>query len=266
MQYHQIQVKVNNPAKPSLFIGSALRGAFGHALKEKSCVNPTYTCKGCFAKEACLYHEFYEQNSGYRPFRFNIEMHQKDYNFGLMLFFEENREIDIYKLIDALSLTLNKYGLEKENLKFPHSTFRVEKLFPLNQMALPKVDFTIHINSLTPLILKKANKSLIKEITLEDILKSLYKRRSFFEEAKAHAKLPFTPSYELVSSKSSYQKTFRRSDTQGKKIPVEGYGVNLSVKNLDQKSYELLQYGEVVAVGNDTVRGYGRLSVEFNKE
>jgi len=29
------------------------------------------------------------------------------------------------------------------------------------------------------------------------------------------------------------------------------------------KAYKLLKYGEVVAVGNDTVRGYGRFLVEF---
>jgi len=29
------------------------------------------------------------------------------------------------------------------------------------------------------------------------------------------------------------------------------------------KAYKLLKYGEVVAVGNDTVRGYGRFLMEF---
>ncbi len=244
-------------------MGSALRGAFGHALKEQSCVNPTYKCEGCFAKERCLYHEFYEQSSGYRPFRFDVKMNQDCYDFGLMLFFKEGRDADVSLVADALSLMLNKYGLEKDNLKFPHATFSLERLFPLEQMFLPSVASTVHIKSLTPFMLKQANRKLIKEIRLEDILNSLYKRKAFFEEGNAHAKLPFIPSYELVSAKSSYLKTFRRSDAQGKKIPVEGYSVALRVKNLDQESYELLKYGEVVAVGNDTVRGYGRFLVEY---
>ncbi len=263
MNYYQIKIRVNNPTKPSSFIGSALRGAFGHALKEKSCINPTYKCKGCFAKERCLYYEFYEQSSGYRPFRFSVEINQERYDFELLLFFKEGRELDIAMVIEALSLMLDKYGLEKDNLKFPHATFSVERLFPLEQTLLPSVASTVCIKSLTPFILKQANRKLIKEIRLEDILNSLYKRKAFFEEGNAHAKLPFIPSYELVSAKSSYLKTFRRSDAQGKKIPVEGYSVALRVKNLDQESYELLKYGEVVAVGNDTVRGYGRFLVEF---
>ena len=266
MNYYQINIAVNSDAKPRVFIGSTLRGAFGHALKETTCVNPSYMCEGCFAKEGCLYHEFYEESSGYRPFRFNVQMKQEDYNFSLLLFFEKARETDLSILVEALSLMLNNYGLAKEKFKFPHSTFEVKRIFPFEQTFLPSVRSTVHIKSLTPFILKQANRSLIKEITLEDILRSLYKRKAFFEEGKAHAKLPFTPSYELVSSKSYYQKTFRRSDAQGKKIPVEGYGVNLSVKNLDFESCELLKYGEVVAVGNDTVRGYGRFVVGFGLE
>jgi len=50
MDYYQIKIKVNNPTKPSSFIGSALRGAFGHALKEKSCVNPNYQMQRVFCK------------------------------------------------------------------------------------------------------------------------------------------------------------------------------------------------------------------------
>ncbi|HHB93700.1 MAG TPA: hypothetical protein ENK88_00950 [Campylobacterales bacterium] len=263
MQYHQIRVKVNNGRKPSSFIGSALRGAFGHALNEISCINPTSNCKGCFAKERCLYYEFYEQSSGYRPFRFNVEVNQACYDFGLMLFFEEGREADISIVIDSLSLILKKYGLEKEKFKFSQSTFVIETLFPLSQIYIPSNTVTVYIKSLTPLILKQANRCLIKEIKLEDILSSLYKRKAFFEEGKAHAKLPFTPSYKLVSLDTHYQKTFRYSNPQGKKIPIEGYSVNISVKNLDAESYELLKYGEVVAVGNDTVRGYGRFLVQF---
>ncbi|CAA6817266.1 MAG: Unknown protein [uncultured Sulfurovum sp.] len=263
MQYHEIKVKVNKNTKPSSFIGSALRGAFGHALKETSCINPSYKCEGCFAKENCLYHEFYEQSNGYRPFRFNVEVEQKNYDFGLVLFFMEGRESDLTFLVSALSLMLNKYGLEKEHFKFPDSTFVVETFSPLKQIFLPKVSSTVLIKSLTPFILKQANRSLLKEINLEDILSSIYKRKAFFEEGKAYAKPSFTPSYELISSKSHYQKTFRRSDAQGKKIPVEGYSIEMLVKNLDQESYELLKYGELVAVGNDTVRGYGRFSVEL---
>ena len=263
MQYHQINIKVNSPIKPSSFIGSALRGAFGHALKEKSCVNPSYKCKGCFARENCLFYEFYEQSSGYRPFRFNVEMNQERYDFGLMLFFKEERESDISMVIETLSLMLNKYGLEKNNLKFPNSTFSIDRVFPLNQMPLPKVVSTVHIKSLTPFILKQANRRLIKDISVENILNSLYKRKAFFEEGKAHAKLPFRPLYEIISTKSSYQKTFRRSDVQGKKIAVEGYNVDIVLRNLDAKSYALLKYGEVVAVGNDTVRGYGRFLLGF---
>ena len=261
--YYKITINVHSPKKPSPFIGSALRGSFGHALKEQSCVNPTYKCEGCFAKERCLYHEFYEQSSGYRPFRFEIEQYQERYDFSLLLFFQEKREEEVALVLEALSLMLRKYGLEKERHLFLQSTFSIDTLSPLEILFLENNSSTLYIKSLTPFILKQSNRKLIKEITLEDILSSLYKRRAFFEEGKAHAKLSFKPSYALLSAKSQYQKTFRYSDAQYKKIPVEGYAVTLAVKNLDQESYELLKYGEVVAVGNDTVRGYGRFVLEY---
>jgi hypothetical protein len=261
--YYKISVKVNSHKKTSYFLGSALRGAFGHALKEKSCINPSYKCDGCFVRDRCLYYEFYEVSSGYRPFRFDVTMNQQSYDFGLMLFFSEPREEDVSVVMEALSLMLTKYGLEREHTFFPKSRFDVERVYPLNPIVRPKKFDVVSLVSLTPFILKQSNRKLIKEITLEDILSSLYKRRAFFEEGKAHAKLSFAPSYKLLSSKSNYQKTFRRSDAQGKKIPVEGYSVELMVKELDDKSYALLKYGETVAVGNDTVRGYGRFLVEF---
>jgi len=265
MHYYKIEVKTNSSQEPSPFIGSALRGSFGHALKEQSCINPTYKCEGCFAKERCLFYEFYEQSSGYRPFRFDIESNQNSFDFALMLFFEESREADVLLVLETLTLMLKKNGLERARHLFPKSTFRVDKLSPLEVLSLPHNPFKLHIKSLTPFILKQANRKLIKEISLEDILSSLYKRRAFFEEGKAHSKLSFVPSYELVSAKSAYKKTFRHSDAQGKKIAVEGYMVELVVENLDKESYELLKYGEVVAVGNDTVRGYGKLLLEFKK-
>lgn len=263
--YFKIKVKIESPKKTNAFIGSALRGSFGHALKEKSCINPTYRCEGCFAKERCLYYEFYEESGGYKPFRFDVEVYQKSYDFSLILFFQEKREADVALVVDALSLMLKKNGLERERHTFSHATFSVDRLSPLKSIYFLDSSSTVYLKSLTPFILKQANKKLIKRITLEDILSSLYKRRAFFEEGRAHAKLSFTPSYELVSLESNYQKTFRFSDAQSRKIPVEGYSVSLAVKNLDRESYELLKYGELVAVGNDTVRGYGRFMLEVGR-
>jgi len=39
--------------------------------------------------------------------------------------------------------------------------------------------------------------------------------------------------------------------------------MDIVLKSLDAQSYALLKYGEVVAVGNDIVRGYGRFLVEL---
>jgi len=166
-------------------------------------------------------------------------------------------------ILEALSLMLTQNGLEQRRYRFKDHRFRVESHTFSKEIYAPPVGTVVYIRSLTPLILKQANRKLIQEITLEDIVRSLYKRWAFFEEGKAHAKLPFVPTYELIRTKYQHQKSLRRSDGQGKKIVVEGYHIELVVKNLDVASYQLLKYGEVLATGNDTVRGYGRLVVEL---
>lgn len=42
------------------FPGSAVRGTFGHALKDVGCQRRTGTCEGCFAPHRCLYAEAFE--------------------------------------------------------------------------------------------------------------------------------------------------------------------------------------------------------------
>lgn len=65
MKYTKIDFKVNSEVKPPMFMGSQLRGAFGYALKKVVCVNPSYECENCFAKDTCLYHEFFVLQNNY---------------------------------------------------------------------------------------------------------------------------------------------------------------------------------------------------------
>ncbi len=265
MQYHQIKIKTNSNERPSFFIGSTLRGAFGHALKETTCINPTYKCKGCFAKDDCLYYAFYEESQGYRPFRFEVGLGSSTYDFSLYLFFNEGREEHISDVVSALKLMLSKYGLGKKLLKFPQAQLSIETLTPLFHTNSLNSSSTVTIKLITPSLLKDANSKIKTDLELEDILTSIYKRKSFFEEGNAHVKMPFSPKYKIVSKKyNSSVKTSRQSSRQNKKIVLTGVTGELIVSNLDIESYQLLKYGEVVAVGNKTALGYGRISIEQN--
>jgi len=274
LKFCRIDVNTNSKVQPSFFTGSALRGTFGHLLKENVCVTPSYDCNHCLYKEACLYYDYYESSNGYRPFRFNIRLNAKNYNFGLYIFGDNASKVRI--IIKTLHDMLLSKRLTDKKLSFPKSKiFLNEKqvTFDKNGTLLPfetiphtltieKYHRDISIQLLTPAIIKDANSKYKKEITLEDLLTSIYKRKCYFENGKVVHRLDHTPSYSLASNALMDVKTTRRSDRQDKTIVLEGMVGKLVVMNLDPESYALLKWGEILAVGNKTVFGHGAINIE----
>ena len=60
-------------------MGSALRGAFGYALKKVVCMNPSFKCDGCFVRSDRLYYDFYEKKDAYHKYRFDISLELYEY-------------------------------------------------------------------------------------------------------------------------------------------------------------------------------------------
>ena len=58
MKYSSIKV-ITDIVLPYKFIGSTIRGALGWSLKRVVCINPSFKCEGCFAKDNCLYYDMY---------------------------------------------------------------------------------------------------------------------------------------------------------------------------------------------------------------
>lgn len=268
MQYHHLTIQTHSPEKPKFFIGSALRGSLGPVLKELTCINPSYICKGCFAKDKCLYYEFYEDQIAYRPFRFEVGVANRSYDFGVVLFFNEHRKEELQTIIDALMRMLTQHGVgEKPPVLFPKSTLQLTSLLTnaLDQQFTPSSSYKITIHLLTPCILKSAQGHIQKEITVEEILLSIYKRKLFFESHEKHHALPYHPSYKLIEKKfNSDVKTSRVSNRQHKKMVLTGIMGRLEVVDLDPKSYALLKHGEFLGIGNKTALGYGRIKIEIS--
>jgi hypothetical protein len=95
---------------PPYFVGSQLRGALGYALKKVTCINPNYQCSECFAKDSCLYYEFYESKS-YHKFRFDFELGKKYYDFNFYLFDESATKLPY--VISAFDKVFSEFGLGK---------------------------------------------------------------------------------------------------------------------------------------------------------
>ncbi len=97
-------------------MGSTLRGAFGYALKRITCTNPSFRCDSCFAKDDCLYYDFYEQNNSFHKYRFEIELGSKQFDFGLYLF--EGVCNNLAYILSALEKMLREIGLGVNRYKF----------------------------------------------------------------------------------------------------------------------------------------------------
>ena len=86
MKYIKISILIKTNENIPYFIGSQIRGAFGYALKKVTCINPSYQCdEECFAKDNCLYWEFYEQKNKPLKYRLDFELGKEYYDFDMYL-------------------------------------------------------------------------------------------------------------------------------------------------------------------------------------
>jgi hypothetical protein len=124
MLYHKIKILLTHKERPPYFTGAMLRGAFGYALKQVTCINPSYQCKNCFATENCLYYHFYEKENIFHPYRFDIVLDHKEYSFNFYLFGDSC--IQLPYVLSALKLALTRHGVGKERVLFDEKAIRID--------------------------------------------------------------------------------------------------------------------------------------------
>jgi len=252
-------------------MGSALRGAFGYALKKVVCINPSYKCEGCFAKEPCLYYEFYEKQNSYHTYRFDINIGSGLFDFSLFLF-EESCEKLPY-ILSALHTMLTEVGLSSSNITFDTCQIFINNkliydagVFELSDTKAqnftpPTPQTTITLDLITPLRIKKNNRFLRDSVDLSDILRSIHQRQRQLCYQESYAKLDYIPSYQIVSSSLHHKTLVRKSNRQKSKMNMDGIMGSIQITNLDPQSYNLLKLGEILGVGKQTVMGLGSIRV-----
>jgi len=272
MQYYHIEVKINTNHKPSYFIGSMIRGAMGHALKQVTCINPSYKCNGCFASDSCLYYDFYERLNSFHKYRFEIELGSGKFDFGLYVY---NNACDkLPYILSALQIAISKNGLTKYDYKFTDliMTLNGVEIFDgdeFKSIDIPPKSFeidsyypNIKIKLLTPLRIKKNNKFLRDNIDIEDILRSIYQKEQEFNIGQKAFKLNYNPTYDNQIKALVYKSLLRKSSRQNKRMSMDGMIGEIVVQNIDKRSYTLLKLGEIIGVGKQTVMGLGRIEVQ----
>ena len=272
MKYHFIEVKVNSKEKVPHFTGSMLRGAFGYALKKVTCINPSYNCDGCFAKDSCLYYSFYEKKNTFHPFRFDVKLDNSSYDFNLYLFNEATKELPY--ILSSLHNMLTQKGIGRDNLTFENLEILVNKETVYSKKEFKELNLepkvfkidnfcpNVKIKLLTPLRIKKHNKFLREDVELEDILRSIHQREQELNSGVKVHKLNYTPKVGTTLKLLQYKQLKRKSNRQKQILNIDGLIGEMAINNIDKESYRLLKLGELIGAGKQTVMGLGKIKVE----
>ncbi|MFA6684284.1 MAG: CRISPR system precrRNA processing endoribonuclease RAMP protein Cas6, partial [Arcobacteraceae bacterium] len=258
--------------KPQYFIGSQLRGALGYALKKVTCINPSYTCDGCFAVSNCLYHEFYEEKNTFHKYRFDFELGREFYNFDFYLF--DSATAKLPYIVSAFHMLLTQIGLGKEKKTYSKFDMYIndENCFSDGKLKLPQnfiKTFTIDnfypnisLRFATPLRIKKENVFLRSdEIGLDELVNSIYQRQMRLL-GKEYKKFPYPIIGEIVSKELHFKELSRYSNRQKTDMKLGGIIGEMKLKNLNIETYNILKVGELIGVGKSTVFGLGKIKIK----
>jgi CRISPR-associated endoribonuclease Cas6 len=269
LKYTKISVVIKD--KPPYFIGSQIRGAMGYALKKVVCINPSFQCVECFAKNNCVYYDFYERKNEYHKYRLDFELDKEYYDFSIYLF--DSSANDTAYITSAFYTMLTDIGFGRENKTYTDFDIYINDKKSLidGKISIPKdfikefvcEDFCsdVKIKLITPLRIKKDNKFARYDIDLLSILSSINRRYYDLIESK-YQKLNIDKNFNIKNKEINYKQLIRKSNRQKTKMNMDGIIGTIRVDNIDEKSYELLKLGEIIGVGKQTVFGLGKIEVE----
>jgi CRISPR-associated endoribonuclease Cas6 len=255
------------------FIGAMIRGSLGYALKKVTCINPSYKCEGCFAKDGCLYYRLYELENVHHKYRLDVKLNSDKFDFGIYLY--DDMCDGLVYFLSALHIALKDNGIGKERMKFElFEIFVDDVLVYHNANFIPDIIYTpqsikpqqiannVKIKFKTPLRIKKSNEIEYDNIKIEHILRSIHQRKEqIFHNHTVH-KLPYKPEYITSMKLLEYKKIYRKSFKQNKKLILDGVLGEMVVMGLDDLSLELLQIGTIIGVGKQTSFGFGAIEIE----
>lgn len=274
LSYHRLDVRITTTDSLPYFAGSMVRGAFGPALKQTVCINPSYECKGCFTAKECLFYDFYEKINHQHDYRFEVEIAPKQFEFSLVLF--NHAATQLPYLLSALQRMLTKIGLGSDRRRYENFTIHCNNLpiynggsFDMSQVELQKFSYVpiesdFALKFLTPLRMKSQNGFLKTTPTLTQLLYSI---RNRYEElcGNCRTKLGYEPNYHQQYARTSFVDLNRYSSRQEAKLGIGGIMGEIGYNHVDEKSRRLLRLGELIGIGKQTVFGLGKIKLQEDK-
>ena len=272
IKYLKIDVTLKpSSISPLPFIGSTIRGAFGVSLKKVVCINPSFECDGCFAKDNCLFYDFYEQKNRAHQYRFDISLNPQNYDFTLYLFEDATEKLAI--VVSALYMMLTQQGLGINRDKFGIKSIFCNDIpiYVDGKIDISKVEAKIFeidkvyercsVKFITPIRMKVQGKYIRTKPELQTLLYSILTRVNEIKDLP-RIKLPFKPDYKESEAKVFFKDFDRYSNRQKSKMKFGGVLGKIEYVDLDVMSFKLLKLGEIIGVGKQTVFGLGKIEVK----
>jgi len=266
MKYTKISILLAE-AKPPYFIGSQIRGAFGYALKKVTCINPSYKCDECFAKNNCLYWEFYEQKNKPLKYRLDFELGKQFYDFNIYLFDDATQKLPY--VISALHMMISRNGFGRDRITYQNFDIYInDKLInKSNKIEIPedsiktfqidKICKDIKLQFKTPLRMKKNNIFIKKEeLELKDLVNSIYQRQMQLIGQKPK-RFPYEIEGKIIKKELNFKELTRMSNRQKTTMNMGGLMGEIEIKGINDKAFHVLKLGEFIGVGKQTVFGLG---------
>jgi hypothetical protein len=278
------------------YAGSTLRGAFGRALRKAACITRQDSCTGCPLRSSCAYGVVFDPAAPAQPLHPSFKDGLPRYlvqapalgacqltagqtqSFALLLMPGTQAHHDLVKhaVRSAIETELFKPGL----FELLHTQSKQDAAPAID--AVPNASVTpgqgtlgqVTLRWLTPLRLQQQGKPVFKPQQLDapGLLRALQRRQLQWFQLSGHpAPAPDTQAQTAAANACTldthqlqWHDIQRHSGTQNQTLPLGGLigGATLSGPSLAlHQLLPLLQLGEQLHVGKETVMGLGRYSL-----
>ncbi|MBN2281013.1 MAG: CRISPR system precrRNA processing endoribonuclease RAMP protein Cas6 [Candidatus Marinimicrobia bacterium] len=283
-------IKFREEAKLQKHLYSSFRGAFGHALKQVSCLYLTGECRNCIQKKECDYNYIFEtpvsedtdfyQAGEYASHPYVLVPPLADLNsFSITLF---GRGVSKWKTVVRAVQRMGPLGIGSSREKFRLCSvisseteiwnadtpgyFDIPAKSPYNLLEYGP---EIKVSFFSPAQIR-VNKKFIREPAFHDILRLIIRRLKsinywHIDEAAQFEAAPYLEKAKPVKTLRSNTRWLtipRYSNRQETKMKVKAMVGSMDYKGDFSRFSELLAFAQVAHIGKKTAFGFGKILIE----
>ncbi|QLB39772.1 CRISPR system precrRNA processing endoribonuclease RAMP protein Cas6 [Mannheimia pernigra] len=293
---YRLTFQVTTPFALPEYAGSALRGAFGRALRKISCMTKQAECHGCWLYQTCPYTNIFETPAPndhplqkfsqvpnayvIEPLEWGEQCYSKGdiFAFDLVLFGRTLEQLPLILFAFKRALEFNLVGGKATLTDFAKiaenqtafSLFQQEKIREHSQMLSVPSDLpsSLKLEFITPLRIQENGKPLReKEINKTRLLITLAKRISLL--AEFHAQQLHLDFEQLIteiepiqeSKQLQWQDWTRYSSRQKQKMKLGGVVGHWQLDNVPVNWAKLLYLGQWLHCGKNATFGLGKYRI-----